>query len=60
MTGLTPFDASCLFEYTNGQPSTTGRKQSSATYLRIDLGKITECASIQKTIHRGYTLRKWT
>ena len=26
MTGLTPFDANCLFEYTSGRTSTTGRK----------------------------------
>ena len=30
------------------------------TYLRIDLVEITEYASIRKTIHRGYTLTKWT
>ena len=60
MKGLTPFDASCLFKYTNGQTSTTGRKRSSETYLRIDLGETIEYASIRKTIHRGYTLTKWT
>ena len=30
------------------------------TYLRIDLVEIIEYASIQKTIHRGCTLTKWT
>ena len=60
MTGLTPFDASCLFEYTNGRTSTTGKKRSLETYLRIDLVKIIEYTSIRKTIHRGYTLTKWT
>ena len=30
------------------------------TYLRIDLVEIMEYASIPKTIHRGYTLAKWT
>ena len=60
MTGLTPFDASCLFEYTKGQTSTTGRKQSLETYLRINLVEILEYASIRKTIHRGCTLTKWT
>ena len=30
------------------------------TYLRIDLVEIIEHASIRKTIHRGYTLTKWT
>ena len=60
MTGLTPFDASCLFEYINGQASTTGRKRSSETYLRIDLGETIEYGSIRKTINRGYTLTKRT
>ena len=60
MTGLTPFDASRLFEYRNGQASTIWRKRSSETYLRIDLGETIEYASIWKTIHRGYTLTKWT
>ena len=36
------------------------RKRSSETYLRIDLGETIEYASIQKTIHPGYTLTKWT
>ena len=58
MTDLTPFDASCLFQYTNRQTSTTGGKRSSETYLRIDLGETIEYASIWKTIHRGYTLTK--
>ena len=60
MTGLTLFDGSCLFEYTNGRTSTTGIKQSSETYLRIDLVESIEYASIRKTIHRGYTITKWT
>ena len=59
-TGLTPFDADCLFEYTNGRTSTTGRRRSMETYLRIDLVEIIEYASIWKTIHRGCTLTKWT
>ena len=44
----------------NGQVSTIGRKQSSESYPGIDLGKTAEYASIRKTIHRGYTLTKWT
>ena len=60
MTGLTPFDASCLFKYTNGHTSTTGRKLSSETYLRIDLGETIQYASMRKTIHCGYTLTKRT
>ena len=59
MTGLTPFDANCRIHYTSGGTSTTGKKRSMETYLRIDLVKIIEFASIQKTIHRGYTLTKW-
>ena len=60
MTGLTPFDASCLFEYTNRRTSTTGRKWSLVTYLRIDLVEIMEYASIRETIHRQCTLTEWT
>ena len=60
MTGLTSVDASCIFQYTNWQMSTTGRKRSSETYLRINLVEIIEYASIRKTIHRGCTLIKWT
>ena len=60
MTGLTLFDANCLFECTNGRTSTTERKWSLETYLRIDLVEISEYASIRKTIHRGCTLTKWT
>ena len=60
MTGLTPFDSGCLFQYTNGQASTIGRRRTSEAYLCIDLGETIEYASIQKTIHRGYTLTKWT
>ena len=60
ITGLTPSDASCLLEYTNGRTSTTGRKRILETYLRIDLVDIIEYASIRKTIHRGCTLTKWT
>ena len=58
MTGLTPFEANCLFEYTNGRTSTTERKRSLETYLRIDLVEIVKYAWIRKTIHRGYTLTK--
>ena len=60
MTGLTPFDANCRSIYTSGWTSTTGRRRSMETYLRIGLVEIIEYASIQKTIHRGYTLTKWT
>ena len=60
MTGFTPFDASCLFQYTKGRTSTTGRQRSFETYLHIDLVEIIEYASIRKTIHRGCTLTKWT
>ena len=58
MTGLTPFDANCRIDYTSRQTSTTGRKRSMETYLRIDLVEIIRYASIRKTIHRGYTLTK--
>ena len=60
MTRLTPFDANCLFIHTIWRTSTTGRKRSLETYLRIDLVEIIEYASIRKTIHRGCTLTKWT
>ena len=60
MTGLTPFDASGLFRYTNGQVSTNGREQSWETYPRIDLGETTEHASTLKRILCRYTLTKWT
>ena len=69
MTGLTLFDGNYRIGYTIGQTSTTalrahldqeiGRKRSMETYLRIDLEEIIEYASIRKTIHRGYTLKKW-
>ena len=59
MTGLTPFDANCQIDHTSGRTSTTERKQSMETYLRIYLVEIMEYASIRKTIHRGYTLTKW-
>ena len=59
MTRLTPFDANCRFDYKSGRTSTTGRKRSMETYLRIDLVEIIEYASIRKTIHRGYTLIRW-
>ena len=59
-TGLTPFDANCRFDYTSGRTSTTGRMRSTDTYLRIDLVEIIEYALIRKTIHRGYSLTKWT
>ena len=45
MTGLTPFDGSCLCGYIN--------VRSSETYLHIDLGGAAEYASILKTILRG-------
>ena len=59
MTGLTPIIANCRMDYTSGRTSTTGRKRSMETYLRIDLVEIIEYASIPKTIHCGYTLTKW-
>ena len=59
MTGLTLFDANYRIGYTNGRTSSTGRKLSMETYLRIDLEEIIKYASIRKTIHRGYTLTKW-
>ena len=58
-TALTPFGANCRFDYKSGRTSTTGRKLSMETYLRIDPVEIIEYASIRKTIHRGYTLTKW-
>ena len=60
MTGLTPFDANCRFEYTSGRTSKTGERLSMETYLRIDLVEIIEYASIRNTSHRGCTLTKWT
>ena len=60
MTGSTPLDANCRFDYTSGRTSTTGRRRSMETYLRINLLEIIEYASTQKTIHRRYTLTKWT
>ena len=60
MTGLTPFDATSRSDYTSGRTSTTGRRRSLETYLRIDVVEIIECASIRKTIHLGCTLTKWT
>ena len=59
MTALTPFDANCRFDYTSGRTSTTGRKRSMETYLRMDPVDIIVYASIQKAIGRGYTLTKW-
>ena len=59
MTGLTLFDANYPIDYKSGRTSTTGRKRSMETYLRIDLEEIIEYASIRKTIHRGYALTKW-
>ena len=58
MTGLNPFYANCRIDYTIGRTSTTGRKLSMETYLRIDPKEIIEYASISKTIHHGYTLTK--
>ena len=60
MTGLTPFDASCLFGYRNGRASTIGIQRSSEIYLCIDLGATTEYASILNTINRWYTLTNLT
>ena len=60
MTGLTPFDANFRIHYTIGRTSTTGRRRSMETYLRIDLVEIIKYASTRKTIHHGYTLTKWT
>ena len=42
MTGLTPLDANCRINYTSGRTSTTGRKRSMETYLRINLVGIIE------------------
>ena len=53
MTALTPFEENCRFDYTSGRTSTTGRKRSMETYLRIDLVEIIQYASIQKTIPLG-------
>ena len=39
---------------------TIGRRQSTETYLRIDLGETSKYATIRKSIHYGYTLTKWT
>ena len=58
MMGLTPFDASCLFENTNGQVSSIKKELSSETCIRIDLEETTESAPIRKTILRAYTLTK--
>ena len=60
MTGLTLFDANCLFDYTSGQTSLTWKRRSMETYLRIDLVEIIVYTPIRKTIHRGCTLIKWT
>ena len=59
MTGLTLFDANCRIDYTSGRTTTTGRKRSLGTYLRIDLVEIIKYSSAGKTIHLGYTLTKW-
>ena len=53
MTDLTQFDASCLFEYTNWQVSTTGNEPSSETDLRMDLEETIEYASTLETTLRG-------
>ena len=60
MTGLTQFDTSRLFEYTNGRVFTTENKQSSENCFRIDLEGIIENASTLKTILLGYTITKWS
>ena len=60
MTGLTQFDAICIFGYINGRVSTIPKERSLATYLGIDLGETTKYASKLKRIHRGYTLTKLT
>ena len=60
MTGLTLFDANCGFDYTSWQTSTTGRRRSMETYLRVGQVEIIEYASVRKTIHRGCTLTKCT
>ena len=52
MTGLTPFDANYRIGYTSGQTSTTGRKRSMETYLRIDLEEIIEYASTLVTLRK--------
>ena len=60
MTGSNPFDASCLFGYTDGQVFTISKERSSETFLRIDQEENSGYASILKIILRGYTLTKWT
>ena len=40
MTGLTPFDANCRFDYTSGRTCTTGRRRSMETYLCIILVEV--------------------
>ena len=60
VTGLTPFDANGRFDYTSGLTSTTGRRRSMETYLRIDLVDIIEYAWIRETIQPGCTLTKCT
>ena len=60
MTSLTQFDASCLFENTNGHVFTTRKEQRSENCLRINLEDTMEYASTLKTILRGYTITKWT
>ena len=57
MTGLSPFDASCLSGYINRQVATIGRERASEADLRTDLGETTEYASILRTINRGYPLQ---
>ena len=49
-----------VLEYTNGQVSTTGNKQSSGNCLRIHLEETIQYASTLQATLRGYTLIKWT
>ena len=60
MTGLTPFDASCLFEYINGQASRSTESGVRRFTWASNLGETIEYAPIRKAIHGGYTLTKWT
>ena len=54
------FDASCVFEYTNGRRSTTGSELSLANYLHIDLEETIENVLTQATTPDGYILLRWS
>ena len=53
MTGLTPFDANCRIDYTSGRTSTTGKKRSMKTYLRIDLEDLGGSSCMVKNEEKG-------